>query len=354
MSRRKVVNVKRILLPLVAAGLFGLSGCPEKMENENAGKRPSEALSATVEAAKAGDVERFKQGLSANFIATIERYQQLGAAKEELKGAFEWPVFMRSLAMTDPAPKEEMIKGNKAKVHAIHKDGSDGMTEMVLEGGAWKLEVPSGMVTGLDHFDDIAKLAMGEQVPATPDVATGGGGKADRVKNLAADAPANERMKAAALDAFDLGDLAGAPKLLEDALKENAGDEELTVALGRAYVQTGKGADAVKLFEAHLAQDDKAVGVRHYLGMAYMLENAPKKAAAEWKRVMEIDAVYGSKYRLDQRAAAALAIAEGGGKAPAHNDITMPPPGSAHGAGAAPGGVMHGSAAPAGAESPSP
>ena len=71
-------------------------------------------------------------------------YQQLGAAKEELKGAFEWPVFMRSLAMTDPAPKEELIKGNKAKVHAIHKDGTDGMTEMVLEDGAWKLEVPPG------------------------------------------------------------------------------------------------------------------------------------------------------------------------------------------------------------------
>lgn len=332
--------MKRYFAPLSACSVLALSlvvtGCPEDMENANVGKRPSEALAATVEAAKAGDVERFKQGLSANFIATIERYQQLGAAKEELKGAFEWPVFMRSLAMTDPAPKEELIKGNKAKVRAVHKDGSDGMTDMILENGAWKLEVPAGMVTGLDHFDDIAKMAAGEAVEVKPDIPVGGGGNADRVKQLAADAPENEKMKAAALDAFDLGDLAGAPKLLEEALAKNAGDEELTVALGRAYVQTGKADEAVKLFEDHLAKDDKAVPVRHYLGMAYMLKDEPKKAASEWQKVMEIDAAYGSKFRLDQRAAAALAIAEGGGVAPAHNDVTMPPPGSAHGGGAMP------------------
>lgn len=327
--------MKRFFAPLSACSLLALSlvvtGCPEEMENANAGKRPSEALAATVEAAKAGDVERFKQGLSANFIATIERYQQLGAAKEELKGAFEWDVFMRSLAMTDPAPKEELIKGDKAKVRAVHKDGTDGMTEMVLENGVWKLEVPAGMVTGLDHFDDIAKMAAGEPVEAKPDIALGGGGDADRVKKLAPDAPENERLKAAALDAFDLGDLSGAPKLLEDALAKNPGDEELTVALGRAYVQTGRGDDAVKLFEGHLSKDDKAVAVRHYLGMAYMMKNEPKKAAAEWKRVMELDAAYGSKYRLDQRAAAALAIAEGGDAAPAHGDVTMPAPGATHG-----------------------
>lgn len=327
--------MKRFFAPLLASSALALSlvvtGCPEEMGNANAGKRPAEALAATVEAAKTGDVERFKQGLSANFVATIERYQQLGAAKEELQGAFAWEVFMRSLAMTDPAPKEELIKGSKAKVRAVHKDGSEGLTEMVLEDGVWKLEVPAGMVTGLDHFDDIAKMAAGEPVEAKPDIKLGGGGNADRVKKLAPDAPENERLKAAALDAFDLGDLSGAPKLLADALAKNPGDEELTVALGRAYVQTGKGDEAVKLFEEHLSQDAAAVRVRHYLGMAYMLKNDAKKAAAEWTRVMELDAEYGSKYRLDQRAAAALAIAEGGGAAPGHGDITMPSPGGSHG-----------------------
>lgn len=346
--------MKSLLVPMFACSALLLSACPEEMGDKNAGKRPSEALAATVEAAKTGDVETFKQGLSANFIATVERYQQLGAAKEELKGAFEWPVFMRSLAMTDPAAKEELIKGNKAKVRAIHKDGSDGLTEMVLEDGSWKLEVPPGMVTGLDHFGDIAKLAAGEAVEPTPDLPTGGGGKADRVKNLAKDAPENEQLKAAALDAFDLGDVQNAAKLLEQALAQNEGDEEITVALGRAYVQTAKGEEALKLFEAHLAKDDKAVPVRHYLGMAYMLANEPKKAAAEWQKVMELDAGYGSKFRLDQRAAAALAIAEGGGKAPAHGDVGNAPPGSGHGgmppAGAGHGAApMHGTAVPPGA-----
>lgn len=346
------VNVKRYFAPLSACSALALSlfvaGCSNDSKNPNAGKRPSEALAATVEAAKTGNLEAFRQGLSANFVATIERYQQLGAAKEELTGAFDWPVFMRSLAMTDPAPREELVQGNKAKVRAVHKDGTEGVTDMVLEDGMWKLEVPPGMVTGLDHFDDIAKMAAGEPVELKPDIKLGGGGTADRLKKLPADAPESERQKAAALDAFDLGNLSSAPQLLEEALKANPDDEELIVALGRAFVQTGRGADAVKLFEGYLTKDEKSVPVRHYLGMAYMLTDEPKKAASEWQRVMELDAVYGSRFRLDQRAAAALAIAEGGGGAPGHGDITMPPAGSMHGGGQMPpsphGGAGHGTA----------
>lgn len=314
-----------------------LTGCPKDVAGDEVGKTPSEVLSTVVKAAREGDVETFKRGLSKDFIATVERYQQLGSAKAELKGAFEWPIFMRSLAMTDPAPKEEMIKGDKAKVRAIHKDGTDGITEMVQEDGAWKLAVPPGMVKGLDHFGDVAKMAMGEDVELKPDVQQGGGGKADRVKQLAEDAPEEERLKAMALDAFDLGDLQGASASLAQALEKNPGDEELTVALGRAHVQTGKGEEATALFENYLAKvDDKAVRVRHYLGMAYMMANKPTEAAGEWQKVIDLDAAYGSKYRLDQRAAAALAIAEGAG---------------GQGAGDEGAEMKHGAAAPQGAAS---
>jgi tetratricopeptide (TPR) repeat protein len=321
------MNAKRLSIFSSLSLLLLLGGCPEKVSGESALKTPSEALSSVVKASRDGDVEAFKKGLSRDFVATVERYQELGSAKVELKGAFEWQIFMRSLAMTDPAPKEEIIKGNKAKVRAIHKDGTEGITDMVQEDGHWRLAVPPGMVKGLDHFGDVAKMALGEEVEQKPDLPTGGGGKADRVKNLGADASEAERLKAQALDAFDLGDVAGASLKLQEALSQSPGDEELTVALGRAHVQSGKGDEAVSLFEAHLAKvDDKAVRVRHYLGMAYMMADKPNEAAVQWQRVLDLDAAYGSKFRLDDRAAAALAIAGGAGAPgnPAHGSVVAP------------------------------
>lgn len=304
--------MRNLLIVAAAFGLFFTLGCPEEMDaGATKGKRPSEALAVIVDAAKKGDVETFKSGLSADFVATVERYQQMAEAKEELRGAFEWPIFMRSLSMSDPVPKEESITGDKAKVKALHKDGREGVTQMVKENGAWKLAVPGGLVKGLDHFDDVAKMAMGEAVPPKPDIPQGGGGKADRLKNLPADAPPAEKAKAAALDMFDLGDLAGAEQALRGALEGTPGDEELTVALGRTLVQLGKGKDAITLFETYLKDHDKSVRTRHYLGMAYMMDERAKDAAAEWGKVIEIDPAYGSKYKLDQRRAAALAIAEG-------------------------------------------
>jgi tetratricopeptide (TPR) repeat protein len=302
-------------IPVILAACFGLLftlGCPEQLDTNAAkGKRPSEALAIVVDAAKKGDVDTFKSGLSTNFVSTVERYQQLASAKDELQGAFDWPIFMRSLSMSDPVPKEESITGKKAKVKALHKDGREAVTEMVLEEGSWKLAVPPGMVKGLDHFDDIAKMAMGEAVPPKPDIAQGGGGKADRLKSLPEDASEAERAKAGALDLFDLGDLAGSEQAIKGALEGNKGDEELTVALGRVLVQLGKGDEAVKLYEGYLKENEKSAPTRHYLGMAYMMKERAQDAAAEWGKVIDIDPAYASKFKLDQRRAAALAIAEG-------------------------------------------
>jgi tetratricopeptide (TPR) repeat protein len=305
-------HAMRTLLTLVACTGLLLTACPEEMSTSAAkGKRPSEALAMLVDAAKKGDVETFKTGLSSDFVSTVERYQQMASAKEELQGAFDWPIFMRSLSMSDPVPKEESINGNKAKVKALHKDGREGLTEMVLEDGTWKLAVPPGLVKGLDHFDDVAKMAMGEAVAPKPDIPQGGGGKADRLKNLPPDASPADKAKAAALDMFDLGDIAGAEQAIKGALEGSPGDEELTVALGRVLVQQGKGKDAITLYETYLKDHDKSVTTRHYLGMAYMMDERAKDAAGEWEKVMEIDPAYASKFKLDQRRAAALAIAEG-------------------------------------------
>lgn len=304
----------RCSILVVMGALVALVGCAEPLSGSAVGLRPADALRNTLAAAKAADAEAFQRGLSANFVATVKRYQELASAKPELRGAFDWPVFMRSLATSSPSPTEELIKGDKAKVRAVHRDGIEAVTEMVLEEGMWKLEVPDGMVRGLDHFDEIARMAQGEaSTPGSaPNLPVGGGGQGGRVKALPDDATEAQRQRAAALDAFDLGDVAGASKQLELAVGSQPEDEELVVALGRAYVQSNRGAEAVKLFEQYLGRHDAAVAVRHYLGMAYMMANEPAKAAAEWKRVMSLDAAYAGRFRLDQRAAAAMAIAAGG------------------------------------------
>jgi len=300
------------VLSVLALALFAVVGCNDDAAKSEA-QSPSKAMANLLESARAGDEEAFKKGLSKNFVLVIQRYQELGETKPELKGAFSFGVFMRNFAQSEPIPEEEMVKGDKATVRAKDKAGRTVKTSMVREDGAWKLEVPDGLVTQLDHFDEVAKLAEGEEVPVQPDLPTGGGGKADRMKNLPPDATDAQKAKAQALDAFDLGDLSGAPKALADALALNKDDEELTVALGRAYLQTGRSADAVKLLEGAskggLAQSP---GVHHYLGAAYMFDNRYMDAATEWRKVGEIDAAYSKKNSLDNRAQIAEQMATGG------------------------------------------
>lgn len=316
-----------LAVPLALALALGLAGCPEDMSQAQAPSRPAEALSALVAAAKAGDVESFKRGLSRDFVATVERYQELGAQKGELKGAFDWQVFMRSLALSGPAPSEELIKGDKAIVKAAHADGREVQTDMILEDGRWKLAVPPGMVKNLDHFEDVEKMVKGEPVEPRPDLPRGGGGKADRAKSLPADASEADRKKAVALDAFDLGDLAGAERLVKEALEATPDEEALTVALGRIYVQTGRTDEARALYEGHLKTQPGAVPVMHYLGMVYMFANQPSEAAAQWKSVLKKDSAYAAEFKLEQRIAAAEAMAKAAsGQLGEHGSGVMPAP----------------------------
>ena len=129
------------------------------------------------------------------------------------------------------------------------------------------------------------------------------------MKNLPANATDAQRQKAKALDSFDLGDLTGSENLLIDALKTNLNDLDLTVALGRLYVQKNNGAQAVTLYEKYLETNQKAVPVKHYLGMAYMFQNRALDAAKQWRDIVTLDAAYAAKFKLTQRALAAEQIA---------------------------------------------
>lgn len=306
--------------------VFLLSGCPAEVSVDAS---PSAAMRSLVESAKNGDEETFKQGLSKNFHLTIERYQEFSEENPSLRGAFSYATFMRAMALSNALPKEELITGKKAIVRAEDINGKSVKTKMVHEEGGWKLEVPDGMVTGLSHFDEVEALAAGKDVAARPKTQRGGGGKADRMKNLSPNATDAERQKAKALDAFDLGDLTGGEQLLVDALKAVPDDLEVTVALGRLYVQKNIGDKAVTLYEAYLKKHADAVQVKHYLGMAYMFQNKPLDAAKQWRDIVKLDAAYAEKFKLSQRAMAAENIASQG--APSmHQRVT---PGKEGGAG---------------------
>lgn len=311
----------RTLPRLAGATLaWSLAACPAPLSGEDSALRlpgqagegtPAGELQALVVAAEAGDVASFRARLSRDFIATVERYQELAGAKEELRGAFDWPVFMRSLARSRPQPREEWVRGDKATVSAVHGDGREVKTEMVREEGRWKLAVPPGMVSDLDHFEDVEKKL---RPPA--DAGPAGGGAAalpsgQRLSLLPPDASDAERQRARALDAFEKGDFTGAEQALQAAAALLPEDEELQVALGRTFVQLGKAEQARAQLERFVARAPASLPARHYLGMAYMMVGNPAAAAASWREVLRRDAAYGARFRLDQRVQAAEAMARG-------------------------------------------
>ncbi len=298
-----------------------VAGCPEPSASPTAGGAtkgpsvpagsPSEAVLTLQKAAKANDVKGFKAGLSKNFVLTIERLQEISGQKSELKGAFRWETFMSTLGNKAPKPTEEVIQGNKARVKAVASNGSTVITDMVLEDGRRKREVPGGIVKALDNLDHMARLAKGEQIDPEADINRGGGGKGGRLKALPPDADDAAKAKAAALDAFDMGDVTGSRAPLEKAFAANPDDEELAVAVGRAQVQLGDGDMALKTFTGYLKKNPKSVKAKHYLGMAYMMKNKPIEAAKEWRDIGQIDPEYARLNQLPKRAAIAEGIAQG-------------------------------------------
>ncbi|MCP4499414.1 MAG: tetratricopeptide repeat protein [Deltaproteobacteria bacterium] len=298
-------------LCLLLASLPCLTACPTAIEGKsssgtkikaNANGGPAEAMMALLVAARDNNVEQFKAGLSQNFILTIERLQELSVKKPKLKGAFEWDVFIRTMAKAQTVPTEELINGKKAEVKATDINGRPTKTNMMFEDDKWKLVIPGGMVRTLDNLDHFAEQMKGDAPQPEAKIKRGGGGDGGRVRGLAKDATEAQKAHASALDTFDMGDLPGAETQLKKALALQAENEELTVALGRVQVQLGKGKDALKTFEGFLKKHPDSSPTRHYLGMAYLMDNRPGDAAIAWREVAKRDASYGEKFKLTDRA----------------------------------------------------
>ena len=159
------------------------------------------------------------------------------------------------------------------------------------------------------------------------------------MKSLPKDATPPQKAKAQALDTFDLGDVKGAISLLDKALKTMPDDEELTVALGRAYVQESRGKEAVKLMAAFLKKKPDSSQVRHYIGMAYMFEKQYALAAGNWNKIVNDDPEYAQQWQLENKAKIADAMARGVTFVPVDEQGNLPPgtaPGGAPPAGGAP------------------
>ena len=149
--------------------------------------------------------------------------------------------------------------------------GKTMKTDMVFEDNGWRLQVPGQLVKMLDNPQDLLALAHDKPVPYRPKLPTGGGGTAGRSKALPKDAPPKDVTKAKALDAFDLGVMTNIEKLFHEALKLNPDDEELTVALGRAYVQKGEGKKGGRF--ARSARQKRPKGTSHAPLLGYGLHD---------------------------------------------------------------------------------
>ncbi len=155
----------KYLLPLAMACL--LSACP-RASAPHPKTQALDALTELLTAAKTNNANAFKNGLSANFLLVIQRYQEMAAQRPEMKGAFSIDTFMRGFIRSNPKPVEVMVKKDHVQIKAQKPDGSLTEVRMVNEKGKWVLAVPPGMVKSLDHFDAMAKKMQKAGTKAPP------------------------------------------------------------------------------------------------------------------------------------------------------------------------------------------
>ena len=95
------------------------------------------------------------------------------------------------------------------------------------------------------------------------------------------------RLGAAGRRAFDLGDNAGAVKLLERSVAARAGDAELQLVLSRALFDAGRGADAVARSEQAAAQaHDRAMQLRAEIQRVFYLSNVDPQGRIDELRAL--------------------------------------------------------------------
>lgn len=144
-----------------------LLACP-KASNTSEKEQALQALNQLLTAAKSNDAAAFENGLSKNFLLVIKRYQEMAAARPEIKGAFSIQTFMRGFIKSSPKPMEVLVKKDHIRIKAQKKDGGLTEVKMIQENEKWVLAVPPGMVKSLDHFDTMTQKIKTEDVKAPP------------------------------------------------------------------------------------------------------------------------------------------------------------------------------------------
>jgi tetratricopeptide (TPR) repeat protein len=126
--------------------------------------------------------------------------------------------------------------------------------------------------------------------------------KGTRVASLGANATPLEQKKAEALDALDEGRFQDARKAAEAGLQLAPEESELGTSLARALVQLGELEAAIRRFGEVIKRNPRFAPAWHYLGMAHMMNQDPKRAAQTWRDLIQMDGAYAAEHRLEMRA----------------------------------------------------
>lgn len=106
-----------------------------------AAEPPADVVRALQASARAGDVHAFTGRLSARFVRDVAFLDEQATAAGE-PGAYDWPVFMGAIGSEDFVTVEENLFYERASVRATTASDRAILLRLVLEDGAWKVDLP--------------------------------------------------------------------------------------------------------------------------------------------------------------------------------------------------------------------
>lgn len=80
------------------------------------------------------------------------------------------------------------------------------------------------------------------------------------------------------------------------------------ILLARSYIKDGRVKEALNLLLKIAKKYPNLQKAHHYLGMAHMMNNDPKKAILAWQKTKELDKKYADEFNLDQRISVAKSM----------------------------------------------
>lgn len=182
-----------------------------------------------------------------------------------------------------------------------------GQAEELLDGlfliGAIAMDSPTATNAQLEKGVGAWKtyLKVAPRSPLCEKIQNGLADYESKKKKKEKNAPESGDVKFLALASFENEDLLTAENKIRSALKQLKNDEELSVALARVFVKSGRVNDALLEFKKIISRKPRSVTAHHYQGMAFMMAGDPQSAIASWEKVLQLDGAYGEQFDLRGR-----------------------------------------------------